>query len=206
MGGDGGVERELKLQLQGEQNYEKLCAQLPGFVGEELQQNSYWDLPDYPLTRRQIMLRLRIEGQQALITVKRSAQRSPSGVFEAAEDEAPVDLDLARKAEAGTLPLESLSSAVLTRLAGEVGTLEGLCKWGELRNVRRRYRLPKGAVVEVDRSDYPEGHTHWEVEVEGDVTAHAQLKPYLDGIQVRPQTLTKSERLARYSRLPEKLK
>ena len=83
-----------------------------------------------------------------------------------------------------------------------MGSLAGVVPWGRLCNLRRRY-FSGDLVVEVDRSDFPEGRVEWEVELEN-ATDHPeavqQLIDLMDrwGVRHEPQTSTKSARLARY--------
>jgi len=196
------VEREVKIVLETERDYERLCRSLPGFMEEVTQRNTYWDLPDSTLTRAGILLRLRLEKRQAWLTVKRDLRKHPDGFFEAPEDEEEVDRSQAELVLSGTHPLDSLDCAPLDRLRSEVGSLAELRPWGSLENRRRRYQLREGLVAEVDSSAFGQEHVDYEVEVESSDPAAARevIVSYLDaeGLSYRTQTRTKSERLRAY--------
>ena len=198
------VEREVKLVLESESDYERLCQSLPGFLEEVNQLNIYWDMPDETLTRAGILLRLRLEGERALLTTKRGLRKSADGLFEAPEDEAVIDRIEAEAIRQGRERLETLQCPVLIRLQSELGPLEGLQSWGSMENRRRRYQLPEGFVAEVDRTCFMAQHLEFEVEVESSEPARARstIVFYLtrQSILFRPQTRTKSERLRWYLR------
>ena len=192
------MERELKLALESAEDHRRLCEVLPGFFEERVQENSYWDLPDGSLAGAGIMLRLRIEGPRARVTVKRAARRH-EGFFEAPEDEESVTIDVAREVNAGARPFTALGGEVLGRLREELGSLEALARWGHMTNRRRRYRLPGDLVAEVDLTWFPGDVVEYEVELESDDVERARQRivSYLErgDIRYRPQTRTKSERL-----------
>lgn len=196
------IEREVKLVLESRADYERLCAVLPGFDGELAQHNSYWDLPSRALTDAGVLLRVRVEGERARITCKQEATQTAEGVFESSEDEEDIPLAAGREIVAGRGHPATLGCAVLERLAARFGVLDGLRCWGELHNLRRRYGLDGGWLVEVDCTTYPGGSECWEVELESEdpTAALEELTRILNqaGIPFRPGTLTKSERLKQF--------
>ncbi|MEM7164354.1 MAG: methyltransferase domain-containing protein [Planctomycetota bacterium] len=193
-----GTEREIKIALGSAEDHAKLAAALPSFIGEELQENSYWDSPDRRLTAAGIMLRLRIEGEAAVVTIKGQATKSADGLFQAAEHEDSIELSVAHQVNAGQLALEAVQHPLVAGLlaAHEIVSLE---RWGTMRNRRRRYQLPDGWVAELDETHYPDGSVDWEVELEGEDPEAGRhfIQQALDGqpIAHRPQTSSKSQRL-----------
>ncbi|MGE3166074.1 MAG: CYTH domain-containing protein [Planctomycetota bacterium] len=195
-----GLEVELKLQLVSSEDYVTLCARLPSFLGEQVQRNVYFDVPGGRLRQARVLLRLRVEGPRAWLTVKYAPTIEDDGLFAVPEDEEPLSTEVAARVLAGEVPLDDVDSIVLERLRAAVGNTTGLRPWGRLENVRRRYRLSPEWVVEVDRTEFPGGLVEWEVELEGaDPRGGATLlSPYLEGVRWLPQRKPKSQRLVEY--------
>lgn len=195
-----GVEKELKLSLLSADDYDRLCARLPGFEGTKEQRNSYWDYPDRRLTAAKVLLRLRVDERDAWITVKREPSVDTDGLFVVPEDEAAIERDQALAVLSGQQKLEELSSEVLARVELEFGAFEGIFRWGSIDNVRRRYRLSSEWLVEVDATTFPGDHIDREIELEGESPREGLelLKPYLTDIETRPQLKSKSQRLHEY--------
>lgn len=193
------LEREVKLTLPSEAAYARLCRLLPDFEGEVEQRNSYWDAPDRRWRDRGVMVRLRIAGTRAYVTVKQAAKVHDDGLFEAPEEEVDVDFQGAMKVVRGEATLASLECPLIAARSEPGQTWE--C-WGRMENRRRRYRLNPEFVVEVDRTIFLDRHVEWEVELESTDPAEAGvlLRKALDdaGVSYTPQTVSKSERLARY--------
>ena len=193
------LEQEVKLALPDAAAYQRVCDGLSGFEGENEQSNTYWDREDRVLTRAGVLLRLRFEGGGATLTVKKGASVEGDGTFRVEEDEAPVDVELARAIAAGEREFASLESPVLDRLVGHFGDLAPWTKWGAMQNVRRCYRTASGLLLEVDRTVFPSGAVEWEVEAESDdpEAAAVEVRGLLDalGVDYEPQTRSKSDRL-----------
>lgn len=202
---DGRREREVKLELATSADHERLLASLPPPFDVREQRNHYYDLPGGELAAAGVMLRLRIEGDSARLTVKEDARRDAAGLFDAEEREERVDPAAARRVAEGRAPITSLGGALLAALAARFGAMGGLARWGSLANRRSCHRLGDGLVVEVDRAVYPDGSVLHEVELEIDgegsgepESARRRLVACLDGARVawRPSSASKAERLA----------
>ncbi|MEM7263889.1 MAG: CYTH domain-containing protein [Planctomycetota bacterium] len=193
-------EQELKLQIADAAEYQRLCNALPGFEREIEQHNTYWDRTDDALRAAEVMLRIRVTEDRAVVTVKRAATRNADGFFEAVELEAEVDRARAILA-IERQQLDGLESEVLDGITREFGSCDTLRIWGEMRNLRRCYRLADDLLAEVDRSDYGSGGVFFEVELESADPADARRR--LDAalaeveVELTPSRETKSERLAR---------
>ncbi len=146
------------------------------------------------------LLRLRFEGGHAWVTVKGPARVSAGGIFEAEEDEEEVAIAPARRAARVGSGLAALGGGVLERLQARFGDLAALEVWGTIENLRRRFALGDGTTLEVDRTRFPGGIVDWELEVEcaDPAACRAAITALLDRARARyrPQTQTKSERLA----------
>jgi len=205
--GPGGErrEREVKLELATAADHERFLAALPAPFETREQRNHYYDLPGGELRAAGVMLRLRIEGESARLTVKEGARRDAEGLFDAAEREEIVDRRAAVAVAEGRAPLASLGGEIFDSLAARFGSLGALVRWGSLANRRSRHRLPDGLVVELDRAVYPDGSVLHEVEleIEGDSadepeSARRRLVHRLEAAHAtwRPSTASKAERLA----------
>jgi len=198
-------EREVKLELAGASDHERLLAALPPPFEVREQRNHYFDLPEGALRTAGVMLRLRIEGDSARLTVKEGARRDAAGLFDSAEREEVVDRPAALAVAEGRAPFTSLGGELIASLAARFGSLGALARWGSLANRRSRHRLPDGLVVEVDRAVYPDGSVLHEVEleIEGEAagepeSSRRRLEIWLDAARAewRPSTASKAERLA----------
>lgn len=193
-----GTEREIKIALGSRADHDKLARGLPNFLHEAVQENSYWDSSERVLTEAGVMLRLRVVGTEAWVTIKRRATRDADGFFEASEDEVLVDSATARQVTDGALPLQALSHPLVDDLLAEYA-IAHVERWGGMRNRRRSYQLADGWIAELDETHYPDGSVDWEVELEGDDAraGRQQIQLFLDQYAVshRAQTATKSQRL-----------
>lgn len=206
-----GREREIKLELASDRERERLLGALPAPIEVKDQFNHYFDLPGGELRAAGVMLRLRIESsigaeasptkERARITVKEGAKRDGAGLFDSAEREADLPLELARAVVAGETPFAEVPGSIVATLAARFGDLSTLAEWGTLTNRRSVHTVDEGFVVEVDQAVYPDGTVLDEVELESEdpEAARRWLLAFLAGIPVeaRPSTASKSERLAR---------
>jgi len=155
-----GVERELKLRLPDEAAWRRFRDSLgpPGACLEQI--NLYLDTPELEVAACRGMLRLRRQEGDWSVTYKRGLQVE-RGYFEALEVESPWP------ASPGPAPdpagLEHLPPLQALRAEGIRGAL---AVRGEVRNLRLRYPLPDGDVLELDRTTFPGGRVDFEVEVE----------------------------------------
>jgi uncharacterized protein YjbK len=193
-------EREVKLELATAADHARLAASLPPPREVRRQGNHYFDLEGGPLRAAGVLLRLRIEGSGATLTVKEGARRDDAGIFDAAEREERVDPVLATRVLAGGIPLAAIGGELLRGLALRFGAGEWL-RWGSLETERSVHVLPAGGLVlEVDRVAYPDGSVLHEVEAESDDPAAARERVIAilerAGVSWRPSAATKAERLA----------
>ena len=157
------MERELKFRLDGEAAWRALLGAL-GNPREALEQvNLYLETPARGVLGARAMLRLRCEGGAWTFTYKRGV-RVEGGYFQAREVEVPLpagpwDPPDGRALEA----LEELPPLQALRAEGIEGPL---ALRGRVRNLRQRFPLPNGDVLELDRTFLPSGRQAFEVEVE----------------------------------------
>ena len=201
-----GREQEIKLQLVDEAARDALIAALPPARTEKEQFNHYYDFPDQRLREAGVLLRLRRERagerERARITVKKGSVRDGAGLFDSAETEAEVPIEIARAVIEGSAPFLSIGGPILDELARHFGDLTPVTRWGTLENRRSVHPFPgrEGIELEIDRASYPDGSILCEVECESsDPTGTRNaLVAILEAIPVEftPSTMSKSERLA----------
>jgi uncharacterized protein YjbK len=193
-----GREDEIKFRLAGPEDLRRLLAGLPGPAAVIAQENIYLDTADLGLARRLAMLRIRVAGQDARLTLKRGTEVE-AGYFRSIEVEAALRAEvlagiLADPPTVWRLDLPPVREA--RSLIGEVP----LAVIGKLRNERSAFRA-EGFRVEVDRMVFPDGSEEYEVEME---TAEPdRARRWLGGelarlgVRAEPGRETKFERLLR---------
>ncbi len=193
-------ELELKLSLADREAHRRFCNALPGFEGELIQRNIYFDQRQL-LSSRDMLLRLRIDQTSAYLTLK-SKTSMEQGVFDSLEYEEPIDQQLAVSIEQSSPAQLSIESAIIGEASSRTGqALDSLIEWGRIRNLRRCYRVSPGFLIEVDETEFPGSRLRWEIEVEGD-QPH-QARKYLEkiardaGVVLESQQVSKAQQLAR---------
>ncbi len=189
-------EREVKLRIPDAAHFARLLAALPP-IGEKRQRNHYFDAPGLPLSKAGVLVRVREEGGEVLLTVKRGAERAP-GRIESEESEAPLSPATWSVVREGRVPLvEAARFAPLDAVASGLA----LRVVGSIENRRSLRRGPRGAVYELDETTFPWGEVRHEVEIETDdpVATLAEARRVLDGLGVAYETAVESkhERLLR---------
>lgn len=189
---DTKMEREIKLDLLNQRNYDEFLALLPAPVQILRQDNLYVDDERGTLRRERVMLRVRVSQLSSVITVKRRLSVT-HGYFSAEEEEA--DLPHPWSGDLSTL---AAHPSVL-RLQTELGMGPPRIT-GAIRNIRRCIAY-QGLSLELDHSRFPGQTERWELEVETETPeqALALLMPLFAAANVPfvPQTETKYARFLR---------
>jgi len=173
-------ELELKLSLADRDSHRRFCSALPGFEGELIQRNIYFDQKRL-LASRDLLLRLRIEQSSATLTLK-AKNSMEQGVFDSQEYENPIDQQLALSIEESAPAQLSIESTVIDEASSRSGQA-------------------LDCLIEVDETEFPGSQLRWEVEVEGDQPQRA--RKFLEeiardaGVVLETQRVTKSQHLAR---------
>lgn len=167
------TEVELKLRLNEEADYERLRAWLGPPVETVEQVNHYFEAAGDRLRAAGAMLRVREGDGPPTVTLKVRA-RLAAGVLEAREVEASLDAGMWEEIRLGERGMETLDVAPVRVAVDLLGSAARFEKQGSMRNRRERHAL--GALVlELDRTELPDGTLHFEVEVETDDPAGARL-------------------------------
>ncbi|MBS2034675.1 CYTH domain-containing protein [bacterium] len=194
------LEQELKFQIAGPAEFEKVLSFL-GPAEKLLNQCNYYFSDRADRVSPDWSLRVRQENDLFELTFK-LGQKQSEGYFQATEVECLVDKDQADELLYQPVWSETLwELPPLQRLRQEFG-VERLVLLGSLRNQRHRCPQAGGWVAELDITQFPNGQTDYELEVEtADVEGVRQaLKPVDE--YLAPQSKTKFRRfLERFSKL-----
>lgn len=191
------VEVEVKLALGGEADYERARAALGAAERVIEQVNHYFETADGRLRAARAMLRVR-EGDGAPVATLKLRARLTSGVMQAREVEAPVDAATWAAVLRGEQGLETVDLEPVRLALATIGAAERLSPQGTMRNRREVHPLSGGLVVELDRTELPDGTLDYEVEVEtaDPAAARERIVGILDacGAAWSEQTRSKYER------------
>ncbi|MFN8609329.1 MAG: CYTH domain-containing protein [Vulcanimicrobiota bacterium] len=186
------LEQELKFQIAGPVEFEKLL-QFLGPPEKLLNQCNYYFSDRSDRVSPDWSLRVRQENELYELTFK-LGRRQSEGYFQSTEVECPVDKEQADELLYQPVWSETLwELPPLQRLRQEFG-VERLFLLGSLRNQRHRCPQSRGWVAELDITQFPNGQTDYELEVEtSDVEGVKQaLEPVREFLT--PQTKTKFRR------------
>lgn len=189
-------EIELKVRLVGRGDYERLCARLGEPDETREQVNHYFRSADGRIPGDQGVIRIRVEGGRAVLTVKLGGWVT-DGLVRARE------IEEAWQGDPDALPPPSEAFwqggyRGMAALEARFGRRFGLVWAGAMHNRRRVHRTGDGLCLELDASRYPDGEEDFEVEVEtpDPEGVRSRLLALLDAAGVRhaPQTRTKYQR------------
>ena len=186
------LEQELKYQIAGPAEFEKVLQHLGPSVEVLEQCNHYFsDRPDRPSP--DWSLRVRQENELYELTFKLGKKQS-EGYFQSTEVECPIDEQQVEELLQQPVWSETLwELPPLERLRQEFG-VNRLVLLGSLRN--RRHVCPQSAgwVAELDVTEYPQGRTDYELEVETAEVAAVQEALLPISSLLTPQSKTKFRR------------
>jgi len=196
-----GLERELKLRLEGAEAAQRLGNVL-GVPFETVQQvNLYLETTRHQVASGRCMVRLRCEAGRWSLTYKRGL-RVQAGYFEAREVEAVLpDCLKGHWSEADLPALEQLPPLQALRADGVAGNLSIS---GEVHNLRARFRLSNGDILELDRTRFPGDRVDWEVEVE--TRKPDEVRALLAGLAEEAGVVLQEQRQTKYERFLEAVK
>jgi uncharacterized protein YjbK len=186
-----GQETELKLFVDDGAALDAVARASGGAMrAPVLQKNNFYDTEARALRGKKMALRLRDEDGRFFVTLKGGSKGSAvAGLSSRAEEEVEIDAAAARRIlEDGRSPLEAFGPTP-PALAVEAAALIGgapLVHLGSFENQRTRVdvRMAEADVVlELDRTSFPGGVTHYEVELEVPPGVDAgKLGEALDGL------------------------
>jgi|GEM_PF-611964 len=183
-------EVELKLRVPDGQALEAVQKAARGVPEEVVQQiNSFFDTRDLVLNEAKYAVRLRQEDGRFFVTAKGPSTESLGGAIASrGEQEVEIHAALAKKIKEGEVsPLSPLEGGSEQRreLVARIRKLAGgkkLIRIGEFKNERRRIGVrlqspggPLPLVLELDKTTFPDGSVHHEVEVEIPKDLHMEM-------------------------------
>ncbi len=214
---EGPREVEFKVRVRSEDDFDALARLATGSAGGSertvIQENHFFDTADGALREAGYALRLRIEEKRRLLTAKGPSSRAEDGLTERPEEEVLVEPAEAERILSGAVsPLAVLvartgSHSRLLELVGSWAGRRPLVHVGSFKNVRRYVgpvELGDGmsrteVMLEMDRTEFPDGSVDHEIEVEVDSKAaepcRAGLSDLLDRAGIPWETApSKAER------------
>jgi len=168
------IENEIKIALGSLENYRKLIEFLEPMDNEYHQQNIFFDSEDRRLRAAGWALRVRVEESRGLVTLKSIASRK-GPVTTRKEIEAEVPRNVAEKLCEWPQELLSLSIEPIDILKRDFGDIQ-LVPVSRFENLRRTRHMQIGNreyLLEIDRTDFSDGSTDYELEVELDDSSEA---------------------------------
>lgn len=161
------MEQELKLALERPADLERLLAALPEPRAIIRQFNHYMVCPQGLTAMAKVMVRLRVQERDevttACLTLKRRV-RAQDGVFLSWELEETFPMGDAQTVLGGHQDLMEIPHEGTRWLAQEL-QVRSLRPQGSLTNVRHVIDY-QGYILEVDRSEFPDGSVDVEIEIE----------------------------------------
>lgn len=190
------VEIEIKLALLDADSWERARVALGEPTRIIEQTNHYYDTEDAALEAQRGMLRVR-EGAGAPVATLKLGARLQDGVLAAREVEAPLEAGDWEQVARGERGLESVEVSPVRVALAHLPPGAQLQLVGTMRNRRSVHELG-GLLVELDRTELPDGTVDHEVELETaePEAARARLVAVLDGCEARwaEQPATKVQR------------
>ena len=156
-------EIEVKLTLLGEGAVERVLKALGPPTREVEQINFYLDTSSRELHDRRVMLRLRKQGDRAVVTLKTDAEIVRGGLRCREVEESISWVEGQQALQDG---LQSLSVAPIKEVRYLVGHSAPLEVIGTVVNLRRWIPFRDLGIVELDQMTLPDGTIHMELELE----------------------------------------
>ena len=190
------MEKELKIIIHTEKDFQKLLKKLPDYQKTVFQTNYYWDTKDFQFLKNSINIRIRFEDSNNPVITVKHGNTINNGYFIADEYESEYT-GLEKKFEIGEkLDLQSLSSKLSEKI-NEVSDSSSLICLGSLKTIRRLYKL-NCYKIELDHVFFPEGNEDYELEVEtNDID---NLRPLIKALFKKLSVIYSNQSQTKYQR------
>ena len=161
------MERELKFKLQDKSDYQKIREYLDKKYPYEIlhQENYYYDTVDMSLLENNAVLRVRVEGENAIITFKRQKEKR-DGYFISDENEVKGFLCDIKEIIAGKKRIIEICGKIRTYVE-ELTKNKHLKIIGRFKTERCKYKVDD-MYLELDRVDFGNNFIDYEIESECD--------------------------------------
>lgn len=186
------MEKEIKIHLLSQEDYQKVINNLTGLINTEEQINYYFDTSNHNLRDNHIMLRLRKKGDKNILTFKRGISLE-NGYFQAEEKEVVISNENASNIFKNPAVLKNYFDAPI--LSKPV--CASLKLLGNIKTIRSRYHF-QDFIIEIDKITFPNENEDYEIEIETDNPGKARIIIFLFldsyNIKYMAQKYTKYER------------
>ena len=164
-------EREIKLRLENEESYQCLWKALPRYDSRVSQENQFYDTMDCALQKHKLACRIREESGKKTLTVK-TGNTGKGAISIRNEWECSIENQEAEVFLKGPLPESVLNLVPMQKLQENLDvdiktmSFQLTCQFSNLRR-----RIPvliegKEYQLELDETDFGNGHKRYELEVE----------------------------------------
>ena len=178
---DASKEIEIKLDLGSFTNYLKLLGFIGQIEAEKQQLNCYFDTPDGKLKEDGWALRLRLERDRGIVTLKSTtATTGTAAIRDELEGEVPHDQAYAVvHGQSGILQLDAEPLRALAEKYGKL-PLEKTVQFSNTRQTKKHRIHDLNYTLEVDKTEFADGSVDYELEVELSDPAYIdQVETYL---------------------------
>ena len=160
-------EIEIKLDLGSFTNYLKLLGFLGQIEHEELQQNGFFDSEDRKLAKAGWALRVRVEKQRGLVTIK-SIPVKPGLAVVRQEIEAEIPRRDAIDILNGNRDIMTLQVMPIDYIKDKIAKFQvaPLVKFNNLRQTKLFKIVDSSYMLEIDKTEFSDGSSDYELELE----------------------------------------
>jgi len=184
-------EIEIKLDLQSEENYNKLIERFGIKVKPTRQENYFFDSANMDLSKNGWALRLRVEENKSSLTLKGKAAKSSGGLAIRDEIEVLIPDETAQKYVINGLKDANIPDEIAQIIRPIVNPRDLIQK---LYFVNNRYRVNFSGgdidlLFEIDKTEYADGSIDYELEIELEDQLFYQkalggITTFLDSVQI----------------------
>ena len=184
-------EIEIKLDLQSEENYNKLIERFGIKVKPARQENYFFDSANMDLSKNGWALRLRVEENKSSLTLKGKAAKSSGGLAIRDEIEVLIPDETAQKYVINGLKDANIPDEIAQIIRPIVNPRDLIQK---LYFVNNRYRVNFSGgdidlLFEIDKTEYADGSIDYELEIELEDQLFYQkalggITTFLDSVQI----------------------
>lgn len=184
-------EIEIKLDLQKEENYNKLIERFEITEKPTRQENYFFDSENMDLSKNGWAFRLRVEKDKSSLSLKGTTTQSSGGLAIRDEIEISIPDEMARKHAENGLKDSKFPGEIADIIRSIINTKD-LCL--KLQFVNDRYRVNHSGgdidlLFEIDKTEFSDGSVDYELEIELEdqlsyQKALGEITSFLDSVQI----------------------